>query len=107
MEFIEYYLVLLKKGPTWAPGESPVLEALQERHLAHLESMFETGKLIVAGPVQAHSDHQVRGVSIFRRDAFDSLEQLKELVEQDPAIQAGRLRADYYTWYYPRGTMLG
>lgn len=99
MAFMSWYVVLLKKGPTWSADATPELEVLQQGHLAHLASLAQAGKLVEAGPVQDHGDGALRGVCLYRGDAVASLDELKALVEADPSIQAGRLRADYATWY--------
>lgn len=101
MEMQQHYVVLLRKGPTWAPGDTPELDALQERHLAHIRSMHESGSLIVAGPTEAYFGSDLRGVWIFRADAFESVEDLMALAERAPSIQAGRLRAECASWYHP------
>ena len=106
MELDQYYVVLLKKGPVWTSEPTPELEALQQQHLAHLSSMGAAGKLSIAGPVEAHAASDLRGISIFHFDAFESLEELRDLVEQDPMIQIGHLTADYMTWYVPEGATL-
>lgn len=105
MEFDKYFLVLLKKGPTWTPGSSEELEALQERHLAHLANMSQAGKLDVAGPVADPDDTDIRGISILPFEEFTSMDEARTLVEKDPAIQAGRLRAELMTWYTPKGSI--
>lgn len=99
MELRTYYLVFLRKGPTWSPEVTLELEALQERHLAHLATLGAAGQLLAAGPTQDHGDGTLRGISIFSTQAVDSLEALRALVEADPALQAGRLRAEYATWH--------
>jgi uncharacterized protein YciI len=106
MELDQYYVVLSKKGPNWAPGSTPELEALQRRHLAHKTTMHQAGNLIVAGPVQPEGESDLRGIDIFHFEAFESLEELKALVEADPVVQAGRLALDYLTWYVPKGTTI-
>lgn len=95
MTVANWYVVLLQKGPTWTADATPELEALQQRHLA---SLAQAGKLAAAGPVQDHGDGALRGLCLYRADAVTSLEELQALVEADPSIQAGRLRADYATW---------
>jgi len=106
MEFDRYYVVILKKGPVWTAESSSELEALQERHLDHIRKMGETGKMPIAGPLDAHTNPELRGINIFFYDEFASLDDLKALVEQDPMIQIGRLTADYLTWYVPKGARL-
>lgn len=99
MSSMNWYVVLLKKGPTWTAESTPELEALQQRHLAHLASLARAGQLVEAGPVQDHGDGALRGICLYRCDAIASLDELKALVEADPSIQAGRLIADYAVWY--------
>ena len=45
------YMVLLKKGPSWTPQQTPETRAVQEAHMANIRAMWEAKKLIVAGPV--------------------------------------------------------
>lgn len=107
MNFDKYYLVLLKKGPAWTPDVTPELEALQERHIAHLAQLHEAGHMSIAGPLEDHSEAgNIRGISIFPVAANESLEAVKALVENDPTFLAGRLAADYLTWYVPEGSSL-
>lgn len=106
MDFEHCYIVFLRKGSIWTAQESPELEALQEKHLAHNEMMGKSGKLVVAGPVEAHFSSDMRGILIFYADAFSSLDELKAMVEQDPMIQIGRLVPEYLTWYYPKGSVV-
>ena len=74
MEFTQFYVVLLRKGPTWSPEVTPQVEATQEKHLAHLASLAESGALLLAGPTQVHSDNDLRGIGIYRYDAFETLD---------------------------------
>jgi uncharacterized protein YciI len=103
MELDQCYVVFLRKGPIWTADEAPELDALQEKHLEHLNRMAESGKMAVAGPIESLAKTDLRGISIFYSQAFASLDELKTLVEQDPMIQIGRLVPEYYTWYFPKG----
>lgn len=107
MEFTRFYVVFLRKGPTWRPEVTPEVEATQEKHLAHLSSLHDAGLLLVAGPTEVHSDSDLRGINIYRYDAFKTLDELKAQVERDPAVQNGRLRAEYVTWYAPASAVIG
>lgn len=106
MEFDRYFVIMLRKGPNWTSEPTPELEMLQTSHLAHLSHLKEIGLLTVAGPVEAHPASDLRGISIFRYDAFESLEDLQALVDQDPMFQVGHLVADYMKWYVPKGATL-
>jgi uncharacterized protein YciI len=92
-------LVLLRRaeGAPELPEEE--LDAIQERHLAHLRSMRERGAMAVAGPFGDQPDERLRGMCLYTV----GLEEARELAHQDPAVQAGRLAVDVLTWYFPRG----
>jgi uncharacterized protein YciI len=93
-----YFLALLEKGPAWAPGESPEVLALQEGHMANIRRLAAEGKLVLAGPFEDAGD--LRG--LFVLDAA-SIEEARALCDSDPAIAAGRLRAEIHAWWAPEG----
>lgn len=64
---------------------------IQELHLAHLDSLATTGKLIVAGPFQDGGEH--RGLLIFD---VETVEEALELESKDPAVQSGRLKMEAF-----------
>jgi uncharacterized protein YciI len=98
MKMKRYFLALLYKGPTWSPGESPEVVALQEGHLANIRRLADAGKLVLAGPFEDAGD--LRG--LFVLDAA-SIEEARALCDSDPAIAAGRLRAEIFAWWAPEG----
>jgi uncharacterized protein YciI len=94
-----YSLVLLRRGsdpPGLSEEES---DALQERHLAYLRAMRARGAMATAGPFRDQPDESLRGLCLYRT----SLEEARELAEQDPAVRAGRLAIDVLTWMAPAG----
>ena len=107
MEFKQHYVVLLRKGPTWTPDESPALDELKRRHQAHLSAMHSAGMMTLAGPVEVYGDSDIRGISVFSHDVFRTLDELKAVVERDPAIESGRLRAEYMTWFTDPTAVIG
>ncbi len=70
---------------------------LQQAHLANIQKMGESGKLLLAGPFTDNGD--LRGLFVFR---VSTLEEAKNLAETDPAVQAGRLRIELRPWYAAR-----
>jgi uncharacterized protein YciI len=94
------YLVLLKKGPAWRPGETPELKALMEAHLANIRALWQAKKMIVAGPLG--DDGDLRGVFIFQAA---SLEEAKALAASDPAIKAGRLIPEIHPWWVEKAAL--
>lgn len=89
---------LAQIGLLYVPHRAPKypqeqLEEIEAGHRAHLEKMREMGELVIAGVIDKGDD--LREVLIFRARTADRIE---ELVAQDPAIVAGRLRLELHTW---------
>lgn len=101
-DFEKYQLVLLVRGPAYAPGDSPELQELQKAHLAHLRGMAEAGKMVIAGPFGDQPDAAYRGLCLYH---VGSIEEARALAEADPMVKAGRLRPVAMTWYVERGYM--
>src|SRR5262249_43696316 len=68
-EMTTYQVAFLRKGPAWTPGDTPERQKLQEAHLAHIQSMAVSGKLLVAGPFT--DDGDLRGMFVFRTDTLE------------------------------------
>ena len=98
--FDRYTLVLLRR-PSDAPDLPEVeLDRLQEQHLAYLASLRDQG-LLVAGPFRDQEDESLRGLCLFER----TIEEAAELLSRDPAIRAGRMRAELLTWLTRKGAL--
>jgi uncharacterized protein YciI len=95
-----YYLVLLLKGPN-REQDSTQAARIQEAHLAHLNRLAEQGKLAIAGPVL--DEQELRGICIYN---VGSAEEARILAESDPAVKAGRLKAEVHPWMSQRGANL-
>ena len=99
MALERYSLVLLRRGPRAHEYAGEELDRLQEAHLAHLGAMREQGHMLVAGPFGDQPDETLRGICLYRTD----LEETRRLAEQDPSVQAGRMRVEVLSWYVPEG----
>ena len=97
-EMKTYQMVFLYKGPN-RNQDSTETKKIQEAHLANIQRLANEGKLIVAGPFL--DDKELRGIFIFDSD---SETKVKELVETDPAIIAGRLKYEIHPWMTEKGT---
>jgi len=100
-KLVKYYMGFLKKGPQWSSTATPESNEIQKQHLAHLRRMHELGKLIVAGPFADNGD--IRGILVFR--GKDTLDELKKLAEEDPAVKAGRMVVELHPWYVQDGVL--
>ncbi|HLJ81959.1 MAG TPA: YciI family protein [Ktedonobacterales bacterium] len=100
MELRPYYICLLRKGPAWTAEETPELEELQARHVAHNVELIASGAKLAAGPVSDESD--IRGFSIFCTATLDAA---RALAETDPAVRVGRFVVELHLWMVPAGTL--
>ena len=97
----QYFFVMLTRGPNAANIDSLERAKIQAGHLANIRRMAEAGKLNIAGPFG--DDGNWRGIFIFN---VQSEEEVKELLKNDPAIQAGRLSYEIHPWWSEKGACL-
>ena len=100
IKFATAYLAFLTRGPKWTPERTPQTEEIQKAHMANINRLAETKKLVVAGPFGDNG--QLRGIFVFK---VASLEEAKELAATDPAVKASRLALDVHTWLVPEGIL--
>jgi uncharacterized protein YciI len=101
MQFDNYVVVFLRRGPKSIPGATPEAEALQKNHLNHLFGLLASGKMVSAGPFDEQDDPNLRGVEIYA--AGVTKEEARKLAEEDPAVKSGHLKVELAVWYLPKG----
>ena len=96
------YFGFLKRGPNRKPGDgdTPEVQELQKAHLANINRLAETKKLVMAGPFGDDGDY--RGIFVFR---VSSLKEAQDLAATDPMIKIDRLRLDLHPWHVPVGVI--
>jgi uncharacterized protein YciI len=99
--FDTYSLVLLVTPPDPPQLDDDAAAELQRAHLGHLTALGEAGHLLVAGPLSDQPDERLRGICLFRV----GLDEARQLMEQDPAVQAGRLAVETMTWWTMEGAL--
>ena len=98
MPALELYQVgFLKKGPAWTATQTDETRQIQAGHMAHINKMADSGKLVAAGPVL--DDGEIRGLFVFK---VSSPEEAKALTSSDPAVKSGRLAFEVLPWMGPR-----
>jgi uncharacterized protein len=102
MDLEAFELVLLRRpaSPSDYPDEE--LDRIQREHLAYYAGLRAAGQVVTNGPVVEQPDPSLRGLGFYRTG---SLDQARQLAEDDPAVRAGRLAVEIMTWYCPPGTM--
>ncbi|NOT62811.1 MAG: hypothetical protein HOP19_21595 [Acidobacteria bacterium] len=97
----EYQFGILRRGAKWEPttdANKDALTKLQAGHMANIQKMASVGKLVAAGPMAG--DGEIRGIFICNAG---SVAAAQALAVDDPMIQAGRLKLDWYVWQAPKG----
>ncbi|HNZ83141.1 MAG TPA: YciI family protein [Sedimentibacter sp.] len=69
-------------------------EAIVKRHFAKLQGLLEDGKLVLAGKTDG-LDEKTFGIVIFEAD---SEEEAKLIMENDPAIAEGIMKAELFPY---------
>jgi hypothetical protein len=101
-EFDNYQIVLLIRGDSPPELDEASSDELQLQHLGYFSKMRQSGFMIVAGPIVG--DSHVAGMSIY---SAGSVEEARELAEDDPAVRAGRYRIEVMPWLTPKGALRG
>jgi uncharacterized protein YciI len=100
-EMKQYWFVMLSRGKDREKiKDTALINKLQAGHMAHMQTMADSGKLIVAGPFG--DDGHWRGMFIFDEP---TKEEVIALRAGDPAIGAGRLDYEIHPWWTAKGTV--
>jgi len=89
-----YVLVMLKKGSANITDKK-VTDSIFRGHMANIQRLASENKLVVAGPM-GKNDKNYEGVFVFNTASID---EAKQWLNTDPAIQSKDLDAELYAWY--------
>ena len=95
-EMTQYFVGVIYRGEKWSPQVTEETMKLQKDHLANIGRLAEEGKMVLAGPFGDNGD--MRGLFFYD---VKTMEEAQELVNTDPAVQAGRLRVELHPWWGP------
>jgi uncharacterized protein len=90
----KYVFCLLKTGSNTTATKEET-QKLFEGHMNNIGRLAKEGKLVVAGPFMKN-DWNYRGIYIFNAS---TIEEAKEFVASDPAVQSNLLEAELTLWY--------
>jgi uncharacterized protein YciI len=103
MQMESYQLVILRAGDNPPKISREEGAEIQKQHLAHLRKLGKEGKILVAGPFGDQPDKTMRGMCLYK---VGSIDEARQLAEDDPAVKAGRLKVEVMTWYVEKGYMV-
>lgn len=89
-----YVLVILKTGTNETVNKS-FRDSCFAGHFSNMNKMKAENKLIVAGPI-GKNEMAYRGIFILN---VATIEEAKDLIKNDPAIDSKILIAELYEWY--------
>ncbi len=95
-----FWLLLLKRGPIRGQSRAE-LDQIQAAHLRHLFTLRKRGQLTLFGPVADAG--ALRGIGVL---TVATREEAETLMADDPAVRAGRLRAEVRPWFTTPGDRL-
>ncbi|MBI2512371.1 MAG: hypothetical protein HYV96_10345 [Opitutae bacterium] len=95
-----YYFCVLRRGPNAGKGTKEELVAGQAAHMANIQRLADSGRLLVAGPIVDRGDW--RGIFIFK---CASLEEAQALVATDPLVKDQRLIPEIHPWLTMKGNI--
>jgi len=101
MEFDRWTVLLLRRRDDRPTLDQAAEGALQDAHLAFLAKRHAEGHLLAAGPVQGPLDPTIAGICIYAT----GVEEARTLAQEDPAVKAGVLRLEVFSWYVPGKTL--
>lgn len=99
-EMTTFQLVFLKRNPDWKARSSTEAKRIEAAHQGFLDGLTQVDKVLISGPVTDDSD--LRAVIV---SSATTMQQAQSLVESDPAVKIGMLRAETYAWYAGKGIM--
>ncbi|MCM4154910.1 YciI family protein [Gramella sp. AN32] len=96
----EYYMVFLKEGPN-RRQDSLEAASIQEKHMAHLQKLYEDGYTSLTGPMGDNGE--IKGIVVFNTS---TQKEADSLANMDPAVKAGRLVVEVHPWWAAKGGKL-
>jgi uncharacterized protein YciI len=91
-----YVLVMLKTGSSTDTAKA-TLSTVFGGHMANIKRLASENKLLLAGPI-GENDKNYEGLFVFNTA---DVNEAKQWLSSDPAVQSKHLDAEVYAWYGP------
>jgi hypothetical protein len=99
VNLVPYTVRLYRSGPQADTFTAEELDRIQAGHLEFVGS--QRPWTYANGPFRNQPDETLRGLGIMKSSIEDTL----AAVQADPAVIAGRMRAEVFTWLVPEGML--
>ncbi|MEV1144403.1 YciI family protein [Micromonospora sp. NPDC049799] len=99
-----YECIVLYPGPSGRALPAETVQRLQAEHLAHMQALQRRGIILVDGAVDgpAREPDPPLGFGLARTGSVDDV---RSVMEADPAVQAGLYKVDVMTFLCPAGSL--
>ncbi|MCL7455690.1 YciI family protein [Micromonospora echinofusca] len=99
-----YECIVLYPGAAGRALPAETVQRLQAEHLAHMQALQRRGIILIAGSVDgpAREPDPPIGFGLARTGSVDDV---RSVMEADPAVQAGLYRVDVMTFLCPEGSL--
>ena len=93
-KLVHFQMAIMKKGPKLETTAAADRGRIFQQHIANVISMFEAGKLAIAGPFG--DDSNLAGIFVVRTA---SPGEARSWVDADPAVKAGLMVPEMHPWW--------
>lgn len=90
---VQFQMAILKRGPNW-PANTGMTPDMQQKHIAYVKSMVESGKLALVGGIR--DDKELVAIFVYRTK---SAEEAQGWLAGDPGVAAGHVVAEWHPWW--------
>jgi uncharacterized protein YciI len=103
-QLVTYQMVLLRHTRQGRHFDDESRERIFREHLAYTLSLVASGDQLAAGPVRDSpvEEEDICGLGLYQRE---SLDEARELIEQDPGVKQGLYCYQAMTWLTAPGTV--
>ncbi|SCL37271.1 hypothetical protein GA0070624_5815 [Micromonospora rhizosphaerae] len=99
-----YECIVLYPGPSGRALPEETVQRLQAEHLEHMHALQRKGIILVAGSVDGPARQPDPPIG-FGLACTGSVDDIRSVMEADPAVQAGLYRVDVLTFLCPAGSL--
>lgn len=100
-----YECIVLYPGATGRALPPETIQQLQSEHAEHMQALQRRGIILVAGAVDGNDAREPDPPLGFGLARTGSVDDVRSVMEADPAVQAGLYRVDVMTFLCPAGSL--